>query len=183
MDLPSHVLYTYAAEKVFLSNYIKNNPEFIFTSLVSVSLPDILESTPFLIYLYINKDKYNLKNIKSVISYAADITHNRPLEYQKKFSWAAKISFYTHSFLIYITISILFYLYLLPLFLPFLIGYGLHLITDLFMHNDFFTSRPFYPITNASIPGIFTWYKSRKFIIYNYIILAVIYFYIIINSF
>lgn len=183
MDLPSHVLYTYVAEKVFLSEYVNVNPDFIFISLVSSSLPDLLESTPFLVYLYINKDKYDLKNIKSVINYATDITHNRQFEYQEKFPWAAKMSFYTHSFLIYIIISILLYLYLLPVFLPFFIGYGLHLITDLFVHNDFFASRPFYPLTNISMPGLFTWYKSKKFIMYNYIILAIIYFYILISSF
>lgn len=175
MDLPSHILYTYAVEKVSLPTYLIDKPVFVTTSLVFSSVPDILESTPFLIYLYINKKKLNLNNFREIVSFATEITHNRPTEYENKFKWAANISFYTHSYLVYSLIALIMYLYINWLFLPFVIGYGFHLFIDMFVHNDYFSSRPMYPLSNFKIPGLLTWYKEKKFIRYNYAILAFIY--------
>lgn len=175
MDLPSHILYTYAAEKVSLPPFIIDKPSFVTASLVFSAMPDILESVPFLTYLYLNKKILNLKNIKEVITFASDLTHNRPAEYENRFKWASDISFYSHSYLVYALISIILYFYVNWLFLPFVIGYGFHLLTDMFVHNDYFSSRPLYPLSNFRIPGFFTWYKEKKFIKYNYGFLAVIY--------
>lgn len=175
MNLPSHILYTYASEKIFIPNYINENQDFVLFSLIFTSLPDLLESIPFIFYLYIKKHKYGLKNFRSIVNYASNITHNKPLEYEKEFHWASKISFYTHSFFVYIVVSIVLYIFFNNIFYPFLFGYGIHLLIDLFTHNDFFSIRPLYPVNNFSIPGFITWYKSKKFIIYNSIILFVLY--------
>jgi hypothetical protein len=175
MDLPAHVLYTYALEKIAMPILVDNNPQFVFTSLVFSALPDLLESTPFLIYLAFNRSKFGLKNLRSIVAFAIDISHNRPSQYEIEFPWAVQVSFLTHSFLLYAVFSFLFYLFFYPLFLPFLIGYGFHLFVDIFMHDDYFSSRPLYPISNFSIHGIFTWYKVRNFSIYNYVLLFFVY--------
>lgn len=181
MDLPSHVLYTYAVEKVSLPYYLIDKPGLITASLIFSAAPDVLESVPFLIYLYLNKKRLNLKNIKEVVSFAVEITHNRPMEYENKFKWASRISFYSHSYLVYVLLALIIYFYVNWSFLPFVIGYGLHLFTDILAHNDYFSSRPLYPLSNFKIPGLFTWYKEKKFIRYNYAILAVVYVFIIVT--
>ena len=175
MDLPSHLLYTYAFEKLVTPALVVGNPKFIMASLTFSAIPDILETTPFLIYLVFNRKKYGLKNIKSIIAFTADINHNRQDEYSKNFAWASKISFYTHSFLVYIIIAVLLYFWGSWLFLPFVIGLGLHLLTDMFMHDDYFSARPLYPVSNFYVPGFFTWYKQRNFSKYNYALLVLIY--------
>jgi len=175
MDLPSHVLYTYALEKVSLSSNFLNKPDFVISSLIFSTAPDILESVPFLIYLFFNKRKLKLNNLKEIVVFAADLTHNRPIEYEKNFKWASQISFYSHSFLVYVCMAVILYFCINWLFLPFVIGYGFHLLTDMFVHNDYFSSRPLYPLINFKIPGLFTWYKEKMFLKYNYSLLTLIY--------
>lgn len=175
MDLPSHVLWTYALEKITAPTFIDSHPKFVLASLFFSALPDLLETTPFLIYLTLHRKKLNLKNFRSILAFAVDVNHNRQEDYNFQFPWAARISFYTHSFLLYVIFSVLFYLFLHWLFLPFVIGYGLHLFSDIFFHNDYFSTRPLYPLSNFSIPGLFTWYRVRNFGKYNYGLLAVLY--------
>ena len=139
MDLPSHLLYTYAVEKVSVPVYISNHPDFVVSSLIFSCLPDIFETTPFLVYLYFNQKKYSLDGFKSIINFSTDITHNRSEEYVKNFKWASNISFYTHSYLVYIFIALILYFYTNWLFLPFIAGYGFHLFTDMLVHNDYFS--------------------------------------------
>jgi len=175
MDLPSHVLWTYAFEKITVPNFVNSNPKFVLASLLFVALPDILESTPFLFYLTLNRKKHNLKNFRSILSFAVDINHDRQDEYDTNFSWASKISFYTHSFLVCVVVALLLLNFSEWLALSFLIGYGFHLFTDIFLHKDYFASRLFYPLSNFSIRGFITWYKTKNFSKYNYGLLLVTY--------
>ncbi len=175
MDLPSHVLWTYALERVTAPNFVNSNLEFVLASLFFAALPDLLESTPFLIYLTLHRKKYNLKKLVSVYSFAIDINHNRQNEYDASFPWAAKISFYTHSFLLFILFALLLRSFSHWLSFSFLIGYGLHLFIDVFLHKDYFASKPLYPLSNFSIYGFITWYKTKNFSKYNYSLLFLTY--------
>src|SRR3989338_3376631 len=99
MDMPSHVLWTYAIEKAAFPQFIAGHHEFVVASLVFSALPDVLETKPFLIYLLFNQKKFNLNGLKSVVDFAWEINHNMQDEYHNRFNWAAQISFHTHSFL------------------------------------------------------------------------------------
>ena len=150
------------------------NSKFIFSA-----LPDFLESSPFLIFITLNKKKYHLKNLglRSILSFAVNINHIKQDEYRVKFPWAAKISFYTHSFLLSAILASFLFLVSKWLFVSFLIGYLLHLFVDIFLHKDYFSSRPFYPLSNFAIQGFITWYKVKNFSTYNYGLLAILYFF------
>ena len=176
MDLPSHILWTYILERVVISNSVNSSPKFVLTSLFFAALPDILESTPFIVYLALHRKKYGLKNFKSIFSFVIDITHNKQDEYDTNFPWAAKISFYTHSFLMSTVFALLLLNFSKWLFFSFLVGYGFHLLADVFLHKDYFSSRPFYPLNNFSIHGFVTWYKIKIFSRYNYGLLLITYY-------
>jgi len=129
----------------------------------------------FGIYIYINKKQYNLKNLASVLSFVTNINHVKQKEYALKFPWAAKISFYTHSFLLSACFGGILYFISSYLFLSFLIGYFFHLLIDILLHNDFFSSKPLYPLSNFTIRGFMTWYKVKNFLAYNFGLLMVLY--------
>jgi len=175
MDSPSHALWTYALEKSLWPEYLKDNPFFLFSSLFFSVLPDLVVDIPLVVYLIFKKSRFDLKNLKQIIIFAYDIVRNRPEDYQKLFPWSFKTAFYSHSFLVcLICVLILNFAYPKAL-LPFVFGYGMHLLVDLPLHNDHFASKPLYPLSNFTIAGWLTWYKTKNFQKYNYFLLLAVY--------
>ena len=175
MDSPSHALWTYALEKSFWPEFVKTNPGFLFVSLFFSILPDLIVDAPFVLYLLFNKHKYHLKTFKEIINFGYTIIQQKPLEYETLFPWSAKTAFYSHSFLTYFLIAIILKLAYPETFLPFVVGYGIHLLIDIPLHNDYFSSKPFYPLSKIKIPGWLTWYHTKNFQKYNYALLALVY--------
>lgn len=180
MDLPAHLLWTYALERTVAPEFIVSHPEFVIASLFFSALPDLFESAPFLLFIIWHRKKYQLKNLSSILAFVVRINHIKQNEYSGKFPWAAKMSFYTHSFLLSAFFAIFLYFVFKWLFIAFLIGYCLHLFIDIFLHKDFFSARPLYPLSNFTVKGLITWYKVKNFSTYNYSLLAVVYLILII---
>lgn len=173
MDLPAHVLWTYAVKNVAFPATIKDFG--ILSTLIFSALPDIIESAPFVAYLLFKGGVWRLAGVRRLIVYAFDISHTNQRELEEKFPWVTKLSFSVHSFFTYLIVAVGFWFFVPVLFLPFLFGWGLHIVIDLFLHNDFFSARPFYPFSVIRVKGFTTWYKNKKFVMYNYAFLVLIY--------
>ena len=111
MNLPEHVLWTYASQEIVLSNMVSKNPSFLAVSLMSAALPDILETAPLLVYLYVNRKKYGLNGTKEVINFSYKLVRNNQEQLLKIFPNGVKFSFFTHSLLVCLLVSLfIFYL-------------------------------------------------------------------------
>ena len=175
MDLPSHALWTFAVEKIFWPDFFKTHHPFLFFSLLFAILPDLIHDVPYTILVLINKNKLGLKGIKSVIHFAYDVNRNQPLKYQALFPQVARLGFFSHSFITFLLAAIMLNLIYPPLFWPFVVGYGSHLLVDVPLHNDYFSSKPLYPFHQLTIPGIITWYNTKNFQKYNYTALIAVF--------
>ncbi len=173
MDLPSHALWTYVLEKAVAPEFIKTHRPFLFFSLLFAAFPDLITDAPYFIAILCSKNKLGLKSLKEVLNFAYDLNHNRSLEYEALFPWSARLGFFSHSFGVYFFIAIILNFACPLLFWPFVIGYGSHLLIDVPLHRGYFSSQPFYPFSQLTIPGWKDWYHIRNFQKYNYLLLAV----------
>lgn len=175
MELISHALWTYILLRIISPEYILTHPTFLILVLIFSMIPDIIETAPLLICIIAKRKKYKITGIKSLIEYAIKVTQKRTEIYKKEFPWATKLSFYTHSHIIFLLILGILSLISQTIFLAFLIGIGFHLLIDIFTHKGFYATRPFYPLNNFKIQGFFNWYENKTFAKLNYFLLLLIY--------
>jgi hypothetical protein len=89
-------------------------------------------------------------------------------------AWILRVLFLSHSFL-FLGVAFAVLRWLWPaLALPFLIGWGSHLVADLISHSDHFSLKPLYPLWGRAVPGFVCWYHSRRFNVMNYVTLVVV---------
>lgn len=85
MDLPAHVLWTYGLGQVFANNFSTKHPNLVLVSLASAALPDILETTPFLFYLWIKRRRLGLNRLRDIVHFAVKIGHEKPEKFVAEF--------------------------------------------------------------------------------------------------
>lgn len=90
--------------------------------------------------------------------------------------WVFPIYQFFHSYLVFLIVAIALFLLAKEYFMPFFIGWGLHITADVFLHKGNFANRPFYPFSAFTINGFFAWDYNPIFILVNFAVIAVIFF-------
>lgn len=87
-------------------------------------------------------------------------------------AWIMRVYFLSHSFLLLAAMYGLLHFAWPAVALPFLVGWGSHLVADLISHRDEYSLKPLYPLWGRAFPGFVSWYYSRRFNVVNYATLA-----------
>lgn len=175
MDLPGHVLWTGLGVKILNQEQSAYNLHPLWTILLATSLPDILETGPFLVYTLWHHKKYNITGLKSLLIFTTNTNHHNQTYLAQEFPRLLKWSWATHSIVFALVLPVICYLIHPVWAVPFFIGYIIHIVMDTLLHTDLFAIRPLYPFHSVSIRGICTWYRTKNFTFYNYSLLVVLY--------
>ncbi len=90
--------------------------------------------------------------------------------------WTFGIYQFFHSYIFWAAVALLLYFAARSYFMPFLLGWGLHITIDVFLHQGHFANRPLYSLTTLVINGFFEWDENWLFIAANFAVLACILF-------
>lgn len=168
MDVLAHTLWTNA---VFHVKYHNQRRQRYIAAFFGV-LPDLLSFVPATIYSLLNVSK-----IQNFIQ-GQDLTKISPEHYDALNSWvfnyAVQSYNYTHSFVIFAALFLI--VYIVRKRKPYwpLLGWGLHILIDIFTHKDFFETPFLFPLSNYTNHHAIVW-GEPVFMAINYGLLIFVY--------
>jgi len=150
-DEISHLIWAYLMLK---HPKISSHPSFqkkrdILATYFFAILPDL--GNLLMLILLLGFMRYN--NIQSSIGPGA--MENPTV--QDAFTSVRVIYYIFHSYVTMAVLLLIAYVLLRRLYLPLLLGMGLHLTLDVFTHRDATALKPLYPLSDATINGIVHW--------------------------
>lgn len=92
--------------------------------------------------------------------------------------WVYDIYQFLHSYIFWAAVALLLYFAARSYFMPFLLGWGLHITIDVFLHQGHFANRPLYSLTTLVLNGFFEWDENWLFIVINFAVLACVLFWL-----
>lgn len=100
----------------------------------------------------------------------------KPLAEAKTFPplWVYSIYQLLHSYLFWFVMGLILFLFARKYFMGFILGWGLHITIDVFLHQGHFANRPLFTLSDLAIKGFFKWEESWVFILINYCIVLMI---------
>lgn len=132
-------------------------------------LPDLLWGAPLFIFLILTRRLGKIKGIKWHSNQKQGEVEGVPINFIHK---AYHLS---HSWLVMSLTSVLVFIFIPSITLPFIGGVFLHLAFDLFLHKDSVSGQmPLYPLSFYRVKGFIHW-SNRKFMILNYLMLTIAY--------
>lgn len=175
MDTAAHALWaTLVADQMARHSSTlagSSHAEFLAACAALSLAPDFCYHLPFLAY-YTAKMGGPQVQARDFRSDVRNIFYLRLGDDQPPPAWIMRVYFFSHSFLfLTVTWGLLFWVWP-AVALPFLVGWGSHLVADLISHRDEYSLRPLYPLWGRAVPGFVSWYYSRRFNLMNYGTLA-----------
>lgn len=158
MDLISHFLWSY----VLFGQIVHLQNVSLWAVLFFSVFPD-LSLIPFIWFELTHFRKYDIQKIHKLIPHYAEIGYH-----------------ISHSFVTVLVVSFLFLIIAPTMVLPVAIGWGMHILIDLFIHKKGMQVMPLYPVSKRSVKGVVTWYKSTWFMVLDVILLVIIFTYLFI---
>ncbi|MBS3107767.1 zinc dependent phospholipase C family protein [Candidatus Woesearchaeota archaeon] len=150
MDPLSHLLWVYLAVKFGLVHAL-NIKYFLIFSL----FPDI-SYIPFWIYHF----KKAYRNLGNMVSPTKDMIQNTPWIINKFY-----FLFHSIPFILFFSL-VVGLIFGLQMFFTVLLGWGIHVILDVFSHEGFWATKILYPFSNKSYDFL-PWYNSKRFNVVN----------------
>lgn len=168
MDVLAHVLWTNA---VFHAKYDKLRKQRYLAAFFGVA-PDLVSFIPATIYTLLNS-----KKILNFIE-GKDLTKISPEHYNALNSWVFDYAIqsynYTHSLVIFAAVFLVVLAVRKGKFYWPLLGWGLHILIDMFTHKDFFETPFLFPISNVTNHNAIVW-GEPIFMVINYGLLILVY--------
>lgn len=164
MDVFAHGLWTNALYRVLPPT--RNNKKTIWWGVVFGLLPDLVSFTPVFAYYF----------AQIFLGRSVAFGHIEDYPNNPFFEYAVQSYNISHSMVIYLVGAGLIWL-LIRKFPWFTLGWGLHILIDIFSHTQEFFATPFlYPISNFKI-SVISW-SHPTFMVINYVALALFYFWL-----
>jgi hypothetical protein len=160
VDFISHALWAFALFHDF---------SFALAFVLFSLLPDLLWGVPLVIILIITGKLWQMRKMKWRSTQKQENPNGMPVNFIQN------AYHFSHSWLVMALASIIVFVFLPSLALPFVGGVFLHLSLDLFLHKDSISGQmPFYPLSKFKVKGFLHW-SDRRFMILNYLLLSIIY--------
>ncbi len=159
MDLISHFLWTY----ILFGHVFQLDVNLGILLFFSV-FPDFA-LLPFIYFELIHFRKYDIEKIHKMMPRFAEIGYH-----------------ITHSVITLITAAFFTLIFFPKATLPMVIGWGMHIAIDLFIHKKGMQIMPLYPLSKKGVKGVVTWYKSTWFMVIDIVLLIVIFLFLFITG-